>query len=194
MRIPVCDANSCIDKFLNDLTPCHVGQHAETCESLANLLPPGGMLAERIVVSQACPPWQLGPMNLRGGASHSRLYSPWHDSVPAIGCHHLGAAPPGKTSTHDPCNMLCLCQAATTCGSLWRSIHQDCTQHIGGACSSMSCMGGTAISGMASVYQPRLHYACFSAALALEHCRGVYLGPQHIYACVHTHLLPVLGP
>ena len=33
----MCDANSCIDKFLNDLTPCHVGQHAETCESLVNL-------------------------------------------------------------------------------------------------------------------------------------------------------------
>ena len=37
LRIAVCDANSCIDRFLNDLTPCHVGQHAETCESVANL-------------------------------------------------------------------------------------------------------------------------------------------------------------
>ena len=168
LTIPVCDSNS----LRNGPT----------------ILPPGGMLAARMLVSQACPPWQLGPINLLGGASHSRLYSPWHDSVPAIGCHHLVAAPHGKTSTHDPCNIRQR-KLVGHCGDQFIMIAlstlEDCTQHIGEGNSHQR--HGHCMPTEASICM--IFSSSWLCSMA-EVYTLVYIISMH--AC--THLLPVLGP
>ena len=75
--------------------------------------------------------------------------------------------------------------AAKTGGSLWRSIHHECTQHIGGLHSAH--WRGEQPSAAWPLYANRgFNMHDIQQQLALQHGIGVYLGLHHIYACVHT--------